>query len=225
MFKSRYTLTCKTTFAPNFPPSISPSTSSVAPPPTNIQQRDRFSPDAPLIHHHLLHLVSDPNQPNSTLLAKTLKLDEQIVRFLLGNKGLDSRLAPFCQLIQPAISLNDLYFSVELKQGFSGLIQQYPPTHKPLRLYFQGSDRDSKRRTAEALAKEIAAPLLIADLPHLVTTKADFEANLQLLWREAQFQNALLYLENLDVLHSHEHAIAHQYLLCQLLQTIKVVPS
>ncbi|MEG4343064.1 AAA family ATPase [Microcoleus sp. A003_D6] len=181
-----------------------------------LQQRDRFSPDAPLIHHHLLHLISDPNQPNSTLLAKTLKLDEQIVRFLLGNKGLDFRLAPFCQLIQPAISLNDLYLSVELKQGFSGLIQQYQPTHKPLRLYFQGSDRDSKRRTAEALAKEIAAPLLIADLPHLVTNKTDFEPNLQLLWREAEFQNALLYLENLDVLHSHEHAIAYQYLLSTL---------
>lgn len=181
-----------------------------------LTQRDRFSPDAPLIYHHLLHLVSDPNQPNSTLLAKTLKLDEQIVRFLLGNKGLDSRLAPFCQLIQPAISLYDLYLSVELKQGFSGLIQQYHATHQPLRLYFQGSDRDRKRRTAEALAREIAAPLLIADLLRLVTTKADFEPNLQLLWRESQFQNTLLYLDNLDVLHSHEHAIAFEYLLSTL---------
>ncbi|MCT7967816.1 ATP-binding protein [Laspinema sp. D1] len=36
------------------------------------------------------------------------------------------------------------------------------------------------------------------------------------MWREAQFQNALLYLENIDVLHSHEHAIAYQYLLSTL---------
>lgn len=119
-------------------------------------------------------------------------------------------------IVIPTLSLNRLYLSAELKQGFSGLIQQYQQTHQPLRLYFQGSDRDSKRGTAEALAREIAAPLLIADLPRLVTTKFDFEPNLQLLWREAQFQNALLYLENLDVLHSHEHAIAYEYLLSTL---------
>lgn len=181
-----------------------------------LQQRDRFSPDAPLIHHHLLHLVSDPNQPNSTLLAKSLKLDDQIVRFLLGNKGLDIRLAPFCKFVAPTLSLNDLYLSAELKQGFSGLIQQYQQTHQPLRLYFQGSDRHSKRRTAEALAREMAAPLLIADLRRLGTSIVDFEPNLQLLWREAQFHNALLYLDNLEVLHSPEQAIAFQYLLSTL---------
>ncbi|WP_335018078.1 hypothetical protein [Nostoc sp.] len=50
----------------------------------------------------------------------------------------------------------------------------------------------------------------------LVTSIADFEPNLQVLWREAQFQNALLNLENLDVLHSHEQAIAYEYLLSTL---------
>lgn len=103
-----------------------------------LQQRDRFSPDAPLIHHHLLHLVSESNQPNSTLLAKTLKLDDQIVRVLLGNKGLDFRLTPFCQLIQPTLSLNCLYLSAELKQGFSGLIQQYQQNHQPPQTLFSG---------------------------------------------------------------------------------------
>lgn len=54
-------------------------------------------------------------------------------------QGLDFRLAQFCQLIHPTLSLNRLYHSTELKQGFSGLIPQYQQTHQPLRLYFQGS--------------------------------------------------------------------------------------
>ncbi|MEG4119848.1 hypothetical protein QUA43_20565 [Microcoleus sp. N9_B4] len=40
----------------------------------------------PLSHHNLLYLVSDPNQPKPAFLAHNLLLDEQITRFLLGEK-------------------------------------------------------------------------------------------------------------------------------------------
>ncbi|MBD1887664.1 ATP-binding protein [Microcoleus vaginatus] len=174
-----------------------------------LQQRDRFSPDAPLIRHHLLHLHSQPDTP-TPLLAQTLHLDAQIVRYLLGNNGLDSRLSNFCQLIHPTLTLNQLFLNPELQQKLSALAEN----HQHLRLYFQGTDTSSKRRAAEALAQELHTPLLAADISRLTTNpKTDIEPTLNLLWREAWFQNALLYLDGWDNLPASDRALASDTLL------------
>jgi hypothetical protein len=68
-------------------------------------QRAHFAPEAPLVCHGLLHLLSNPHQAQLPLLAHYLKLDEQIVRFLLGQDGLDARPASLCQMLLPTISL------------------------------------------------------------------------------------------------------------------------
>jgi len=49
-----------------------------------LARRAHFGSDAPLIQHGLLHLIADPNQVQPPLLAHSIKLDEQIVRFLLA---------------------------------------------------------------------------------------------------------------------------------------------
>lgn len=178
-----------------------------------LMRRDRFAPDAPLLRHGLLHLVPDRNQVKSTLLAQYLQLDEQVIRLLLGQKGLDIRLVSFCQLVQPTVSLKELHINPEIKQALSVLVVQDWQGCQPLRLYFQGSDRISKRRTAEALAAEVQAPLLAVDLARIVEAKVDFESTLKRLFREAWFQNALLYLDGLDVVQSNDQAISYQCLL------------
>ncbi|MBD2184293.1 ATP-binding protein [Planktothrix sp. FACHB-1355] len=88
-----------------------------------LSQRDRFSPDAPLIRHKLLYLVGNSNQAKPSLLAHNILLDEQVVRFLLNEKGLDSRLTPFCQLIQPAVDWNDLRLKESVKHGLKAIAQ------------------------------------------------------------------------------------------------------
>jgi hypothetical protein len=175
-------------------------------------QRDRFAPDAPLIQHGLLHLMPDPNQVKSTLLGHYLVLDEQVIRLLLGQKGLDSRLAAFCQLVEPTLSLTEIPLQVDVKQALSVITIQSWQRQKPLCFYFEGADRAIKRRTAEALAKEIKAPLLVVDLARIVDTR-DIEPTLQLLMREASFQNALLHIDNLDAWKEKERGIYYQYVL------------
>lgn len=154
-----------------------------------LEQRSHFSSDAPLIRHHLLKLVGE-----STLLAKELHLDQQVVRFLLAEAGLDSVLTPFCQLIplpeSEAIVAPELLAQVE----------QAWHTQQPLRLYFQGRDRISHRHTANRLAIEITAPLLTIDLPRLIAAKIEVEPILERVFREALFQGAVLYLEGADSL-------------------------
>src|SRR5437764_1801182 len=50
-------------------------------------RRTHFGPTAALIRHGLMRLVPDPNQPQPPLLGHYLKLDEQIVRWLLGDRA------------------------------------------------------------------------------------------------------------------------------------------
>src|SRR5258708_8790184 len=58
-----------------------------------LQHRDCFSLEAPLFRDGLARLIPDPNQVEPPLLAHYLRLDDQVIRQLLGDSALDSRLA------------------------------------------------------------------------------------------------------------------------------------
>lgn len=178
-----------------------------------LAQRVHFAPNAPLIRHGLLHLVPDSNQTKSTLLMHELHLDEQVVRFLLDQPGLDNQLISFCQLIEPRVSLDELQLSSDLKQRLAVFVQQKWRSEQPLRVYFEGSDRPSQRQTAEALANMLRIPFLVADLPDMINAKVEFVSALRRVFREAWFQHALLYLSGLEVLQTSEQAIAYHSLL------------
>jgi AAA+ superfamily predicted ATPase len=183
-----------------------------------LARREHFAVTAPLIRHGLLHLLPDPHQVQPPLLAHYLKLDEQIVRLLLGQEGLDARLASCCQVVQPTVSLDALPVSTEVKQVLPALVAQARETRQPLRLYFQGPRHAGTCQTAEALAAEVRMPLLAADLARALAATTDFEQVLRLLFREAWFQDALLYLEGVDALRGSDQAIRYQRLLDALVE-------
>ena len=179
-------------------------------------QRAHFAPNAPLISQGLLHLIPDPNQLQSPLLAHYLKLDDQLVRLLLSQEGVDLRLAPFCHLTKPTVSLQELPLNSQIKQALGVLAVQHCETHQPLHLYFQGPHDTSKRLGAEAIANQLEMSLLTVHLPQLLEIKTDFARILNLLFREAWFQNAVLYLDGFDSLTKPEHALFYQYLIDML---------
>lgn len=104
-----------------------------------IERRVHFAPDAPLIRHGLLHLIPEPNEAQPSLLAHALRLDRQIVDFLLHQDGLDARLAPFCRLVFSSVFVDELPLPVEKQQGLNRLVTQVWDEQRPLALYFQGS--------------------------------------------------------------------------------------
>lgn len=183
--------------------------------PEKLSRRKHFTTNAPLIYHHLLHLDSPSQQ--STLLSHHLILDPQVVRLLLHQPGLDSRLTTCCQLLEP-ISHNNLYLQANVQTALETLIIADWQQQQPLLLYFQGTDHKSKRRTAQTLAKTLAVPLLIADLTLMVEDQAKFTKQLQLLWREAWFFQRLLYLDHFDILYLTEHQLLYQACLQELEQ-------
>jgi ATPase family associated with various cellular activities (AAA) len=188
-----------------------------------LSQRDRFSPDAPLIRHKLLYLVGNFNQAKPSLLGHNILLDEQVIRFLLNEKGLDFRLTSFCQLIQPDVSLNDLRLKASVKQALKAIADENKQQKQTLRLYFQGSSLALARRTAEALAAELQTPLMTADFARILAAKVDFEPILKLILHQAWFDNALLYLDRIEILQAEEHGILYQDLLNALAQTKGII--
>ncbi|MFK0730860.1 MAG: AAA family ATPase [Gloeotrichia echinulata GP01] len=179
-----------------------------------LSRRKHFTTNAPLIYHRLLHIASEPHQ--STLLAHNLILDPQVVRLLLHQPGLDSRLTAFSQLLEPSRYVDNLYLQEDVQTALEALVIEDWQKQQPLLLYFQGTDTTGKRRTAQIIAKTVEVPLLIADLARMVEDKANFEEKLQLLWREAWFFHRLLYLDNFDILYLQENQILYQSFLREL---------
>jgi AAA+ superfamily predicted ATPase len=181
-----------------------------------LARRTHFASDAPLMRHDLLHLIPDPNHVQPPLLAYYLKLDEQIVRLLLGQESLDPRLVPFCQVTEPTIDVDDMPVGGEMRQALSRLGIQTKGARQPLRFYFCGPRGVGKRATAEALAGQVGMPLILVDLVRALAADAGFDCVLKLLFREAWFRDAILYLDGLDALRGNDRALQYQRLTTTL---------
>lgn len=172
--------------------------------PEKLSRRKHFSTNSPLIHHKLLYLSSE-----ATLISQHLILDYQIIRLLLNQDDLDSRLVSCCQLLEISPSaefVDNLYLKADLQNKLQTIVKE-DWQKQPLLLYFQGIDSLGKRRTAQMLAQTLEVPLLVADLGKILEEKTNFELKLQLLFREAWFFNRLLFIDNFDILYISENKI------------------
>lgn len=198
-------------------PSVDLALNLLSPnPDAKLANRVHFAPEAVLIRHNLIHLIADPQQMHPPLLSHYLKLDDQIIRLLLEHQNLDARLAPFCEIVEPSVSMDNLPLSGEMKKGLPALVLEARQSRQPLRLYFQGMRGIGKRRTAEALAGEAGMSLLAVDLARALAADPDFDRQLKLLFREAWLQDAILYLDGLEALLSGDRPIPYQRLLDRL---------
>jgi SpoVK/Ycf46/Vps4 family AAA+-type ATPase len=172
---------------------------------TKLVRRVHFSYDAPLLRSGLLQLVADPPQARIPLLAHALRLDDQVVAWLLGQERLDPRLAPFCSLREPGMHLDQLRLLEDTKRALTTLIRETRASGAPLKLYLHGRAGTGKRSTAEALAQASGLRFLSADLREAAEESDDFEQICLRLWREAWFHQALLFVEGIDILAGDEH--------------------
>ena len=190
---------------------------------SKLLQRAHFAADAPLIKHDLLHLIPDPHQVKPPILSYYLKLDDQVIHFLLKQKGLEPSLQSWCQLLDHPAVEDKFPIRDEIKQILPNLVTQAQDTDQHLILYFSGLHTTEKRQVAIALADQVNKRLLIADLAQAIAMKENFEQLLKLSFREACFQNAFLYLEGLDALRTKEQHLQYQSLLDRLAEAKDLV--
>jgi SpoVK/Ycf46/Vps4 family AAA+-type ATPase len=160
-----------------------------------LQQRQRFAADAPLINHHLLEVYADPHYPKSPLLGRYIRLDEQIMRFLLLDDSLDSRLAEFCHIENVISDESSAPLPDNIRHQIAGFAAQ--PTNTGIRLYFQGQEQCGQDEAAALLAKTLGLRHFEADF-NKISNSNSIKEILPVLVREAWFRSALLHIKTIN---------------------------
>ncbi|HUS12538.1 MAG TPA: AAA family ATPase, partial [Pyrinomonadaceae bacterium] len=183
-----------------------------------LARRANFAPEAPLIRQELIRLLPDQSHNAPPLLAHYLKLDEQITTLLLGQRTLDPRLSSFCEIRQPTTNLDALPLGSDVKQALRLLVLRARENSQPLRFHFSGSCKADKRLAAEAISSAASMPLLIVDLNRALTSEAEFERCLKRVFRQGQFQDAVVYLDGGDALEGDSRSLPARLLAANLLR-------
>ncbi|MFF0739596.1 ATP-binding protein [Streptomyces sp. NPDC004111] len=164
-------------------------------------RREHFQGDAPLVRGRLLRPV--PEAAAVPLLARPLVLDDQIVAHLLGNRGLDARLAGFAAW-SPAGGEGA---GQESGRGFhrvADLLAAAAEEWRAVRVHLRGAPGSGQREVAEAAARRAGRVLLVADLGRAPVGFFRRPDEAHLLFREAEFRGAPCFVEGVDVLLAHD---------------------
>lgn len=164
-------------------------------PAERMENRMRFAPSAPLLRSGLLRLLADPAHPEPPLLSRYLDPDESAVRSLLGEDGLDSRLAGFCSVEKCDDSPGP---PSDLQVRLTHFARVAGSQGRPLRLQFAGPSATAKTTAAKEFARSMQRPLLTADLARIPVTRIDVSASGAWIAREALRMEAVVYLQGLD---------------------------
>jgi len=166
--------------------------------------RSFFSASAPLFKYRLLTFPDESNEKKSPLLARTIKLEDRVVDFLLEIQAMEPRIAPFVHLITPREKSGNWIIPGEIRGSLRHLTGLLSGEKKiePSVLYLRGTGDNSQRQAAEALCREINFLLLKVDLEGLVTAHQppEFSMLLELILREALLQSCALYISGGDAL-------------------------
>jgi SpoVK/Ycf46/Vps4 family AAA+-type ATPase len=182
-----------------------------------IVARGRFAPDAPLLRHKLLQLLPDVAGPAPTLLAHVLKLDDAIVRFLLGQGGLDGRLQSIARLE------TDVAAGVAHAGPADAAMTRAMAAGSLPHFYLEGVASGEKAAAAGRLAARLRSPLIALDLGRALSIGGDSDAVLDIVFREAQLRKAVVFLDDMDALVAAERSAFAQVLERRLQESSGVV--
>jgi len=156
-----------------------------------LQERTVLAPSSPLLAYGLVRLAGDELVP---ALRREVCLDARVASFLLGETGLDARLARFVHLSESSGG------GVTANEGLLNIARRASAKRSLPRVYFRGSDEEEKRAAATAFAFELGAPLLIADTDRAARAAGQFPEWLDCLSRESLLRKAIVYLGGFDLL-------------------------
>jgi Winged helix domain, variant/ATPase family associated with various cellular activities (AAA) len=170
-----------------------------------LERRSRFAPNAPLVREGIVRLLPETEQFQPPLLAHSIRLDEQITAVLLGDGGLDSRVAGFCELTSTDESLDALPVDPATVASLQELAAA--DTWVPPRLHLSGRRQTTKRRAAAAFAHARGVRLLTADIGRLDGGRSSLRELFAVLVREAWLQQAVLFVDGLERLSEDERSL------------------
>jgi len=161
--------------------------------------RANFHANAPLLRHSILRTYPG----SDALLNKSVEVEPVFLAYLLGNDALDARIASFARIVFPTGNQTKEEACDTL--GLAQLLRRASRKRRPLTIYLVGPPGAGKRQLAEALASELGAPLLAADLSQVPDDLDEFAEALRVFMRESALRDSIRYLSGLDALRDRPH--------------------
>ncbi|HTS36388.1 MAG TPA: ATP-binding protein [Candidatus Solibacter sp.] len=154
-----------------------------------IKARQLFSPDAPLLHFHLIELHEESYDRHPTELRRFLRMDETVTRFLLERQP---RQSPSARLIVAEKTISDVETSSASQHELQNLAAALDQNGTELAIVqLWGGDEAPLKEAAEAIAHSLGKDMLCAELSGL---EAD-PVKLRTLTRDAALWDNLLVIE------------------------------
>lgn len=160
-----------------------------------LQRRSHFSASGPLLDARLIEWMNDPHHADPSLLSSSFRADEQIVRYVLGQDGLDSRLARCARLVTPVLTFAGACLEPSVASELQTALERAEAGDGRLTLDFHGCDESARSAAAHAAATSAGRRLLIVDM----NVASDWTALLPVVFREAALNGAVLLIERWDL--------------------------
>ncbi|HSK77787.1 MAG TPA: AAA family ATPase [Thermoanaerobaculia bacterium] len=191
-----------------------------------LASRAAFEPQAPLVKARLVE-VADGNGGSSTLLSRTLKLEDRIAGFLLGSATIAPDVQEMAELVLPGGAPGEAGLaSRDLRGRIVEVLRELLVRSEPasLVLSLHGPYGSEKQALARAVCADLGLPLVTADVERLLAGPRPFEETAWLLVREAVLQPAALCLRGVDRLFTEEQGAGRPHdKLRALLDTIRAL--
>lgn len=195
-----------------------------------IEARSAFEPQSRLLKHRLVQVIDDSSGHASPLVSRSLKLDDRVVRFLLGSDQIDARLHGAAHLSSPRSETDPSIGSIETEES-RGRLVEFLEAHlgadrqaiESIVVFFCGAYGSGKRSLANVTCRDLDIALIVGDVSKMLAAEVPFAEMIWLLGREAVLQSAALSLENFDVLLSADGK--HISELNSLAESIRAFPS
>jgi hypothetical protein len=162
------------------------------------ERRAAFAPQGRLSRHHLL-VMGGEARGDEALSMRSLRLDDRVARYLLGDDQPDHRLHPF--LLEGAEDEAPLILdqaAQEALQGLQGWLTRLPRPHAAI--FVHGPYGSGRRARAAHLSRHLGTALLVVDIPAALAAALDWGMMVDLAYREARLQGAALFWRGCEAL-------------------------
>jgi SpoVK/Ycf46/Vps4 family AAA+-type ATPase len=184
-----------------------------------LQARTRLLPAAPLCKYELILPVRDPTSEQTTALARSLKIDERILNYLLGAEAVDESIASFARVVHPQADLAQVLLPAKTLQslaaGFQNEIANELDALTGAAVFrLQGPEGSGKRFVAEALCRIAGVEVLVAEAGAMISAAPNQAWLATRLFREAKLRGAVIFIDQAELLlgDGEKEAYAHHAL-------------
>jgi AAA+ superfamily predicted ATPase len=161
--------------------------------------RRAFEADSALRRYLIISLQEEAGQALTPLIGRSIALDARVSSFLLGGRGLDEDLLPHSLLVRERADAPPLALPANLTAQVEALCSLPPDSLDPPHIGLYGPDRAQRLAVASRLA--LASGLAAVRVDAATAAAAlGFDIALTRALREAAFQDAALFFDNLDTL-------------------------